>query len=139
MDIIFSWIGDNYPLVLIGIAIIYTTFKISGFYFVRFKRVEQECDKISGLQNTAIINGNISNRIEKNIDEKLLPKLDGIVNSVHGLLIYLSSKDRDFKSEIYVVKSPVQLSLIGIDILEKSNGKKFIEESKDALIKEMES
>lgn len=141
MSELLKWLRENnvvafFILLLFIAAIVATVYIMKAI--ARFKKVEKECDKISNLQDTAQINGTISNRIEKNIDEKLLPKIDSIVTSINGLVLFLNTKHKDFKSEVFVVKSPVELSPIGMKILEDFGGKSYIDLYTEKLIKIME-
>jgi hypothetical protein len=134
----YKWLLEHYPMMFGALLLIFITYKFCKFYFVRFRKVEEECDKISALQTTARLNGEVSARIERNLDDKLFPKIDSIVTSINGLLLFLNTKHKDFKSELFVVKSPVELSPIGNEILEVSGGKKYIDTNSKILIALME-
>ena len=146
---IFKWLSENYPLVflvivLIGLTIYITT--VVNKLLTRFKKVEKTCDsKIPELQSKLEIGVNLSGVIENKIDnhfettKELNTKLLALSKNINVLVTFLTVKHTDLQSGLFQSFSPIQLTELGLEILNTSGGKSYIESHLDALLKEMEN
>jgi hypothetical protein len=123
--IILDFLAQNCPAILIFFAGGFIFWTVAKWYFIRFKKLELETLKISSLsdrivsiESTYRVTDSVNVRIEKTLDEKILPKLDKAANSLNLLISHLAVNDKNIKIGIFKVESPVQITSIGIQILE---------------------
>jgi len=81
----------------------------------------------------------------KKIDSQILPELKTIATSINqlngsfnNLIFHLGASDDKFNAALFVSKSPLRLTDIGLKVLEEIGGKKFIDENEAELIAEMD-
>lgn len=145
---VFKWLFDNYPLVFFIISlmggVIYVTIKVMKM-LERFKKVEKTCDKkIPDLENKIDIGVNLSSIIEHKIDAQteaahdLNLKLIGLSKNINTLVTFLTVKHTDLQSGLFQSFSPIQLTVDGIAVLNKSGGQNYVENHLTTLIQEME-
>lgn len=94
------------------IAVVVLCWKVFRLYG-RLEKVEETCNDI----------GSIKKDISK------------ISADLGKLFVYLSSSSKDFPKDFFVSNSPIQLNTVGIELLEVTGGKKFIDDTLTDLIK----
>jgi hypothetical protein len=111
----------------------------------RFKNNEKSCEKIPHLEKEIATSVNLSQNIEKKIDNELLvfareqkEKSASIDKNIHALITFLSTKHTDMQGGFFIAKSPIQLTDSGIEILKATGGDRYVEGNLQYLISEME-
>jgi hypothetical protein len=127
LESIFTFLIEKWPLIAIGSVLVYCTYKITDYishWKERVKKTEDDCKKI---------------------DSHIMPKLDIIGSSItslngsfNNLVIHLGAKDSKLNTAVFMMKSPLQLTQLGIDILAAIGGKKYIDEHVERLVAEMD-
>ena len=121
-SLIWKWIGDNYPALLIIAVIAWLSWKARGI-FHRFEKTEAECKKIEDT---------VAPRLTS-IDKTL----NSIDKSFHALITFLATKHTDFNVNLYKSNSPMQLTDLGNEILNAIGGKKYIDDNAASLIQKL--
>ncbi len=127
IDISWEWCISHQPkiavLLLFSSALVYITYRVIKVW-----------NKLDSVEK-------IGNANKHSIESEVKPDLDAIIKSVTGieksitaLVVYLKTKDNSIDSNLFVARSPIQLTDIGLDILDKMNGKDYIDKNKDKLI-----
>ncbi|MBA7551205.1 hypothetical protein ES705_43741 [subsurface metagenome] len=131
---LWEWLFDHYPGVLITLAIVVVAviicYKIVKFYYTKFKKVEDICDKVETIPD-------IVNRNTENIEKQVIPKLNSISNSLSIITSILFKKGIVDKTELFTTTSPVNLTDIGVEVLELIGGKQYIDANSERLIEQM--
>lgn len=131
---LWEWLFDHYPWVLITLAIVIVAviicYKIVKFYYTKFKKVEDICDKVETLPD-------IVNRNTENIEKQVIPKLNSISNSLSIITSILFKKGIVDKTELFKTVSPVNLTDIGMEVLELIGGRQYVESNSERLIEQM--
>ncbi len=126
MNLIISYIQNNYPLLFIFIAIIVATWFVCWKWFKfyhRFKKTEEDCNKIAGLTKDV---------------HSIRTDINRISSSIEKLFVFLNDKHDNFDSRLFRSQSPIQLTPAGSDLLSKFGGDIYIENSLNRLITLME-
>lgn len=124
-DTFWKYCGEHWPkLTFFGIVIILAiiiTWQIAKKVFHwtgRIKKTESDCSKI---------------------DTHILPQLTSINTSINNLVVYLKTKDGKLDISLFRSMSPIQLTPLGYEILEKIGGKYFIDSYINDLITNIDS
>ena len=127
MDATFEFLKDNYPTIfvitIIIIVVSIIVWKVSSFYHTRFKKIE------TFSQNTPCN--------EKGYAANVVAIID-IKESIRKIEEYLIKKDASSIDKFLRKCSPYSITDLGNQLLEKSNGKKCIDENTEFFIKEIE-
>ena len=107
-----EWFFHHYPTLIFLLVGAFIAWKARGIYN-RFTKVETEHNNV----NT---------------------KLDLISTTLKSLVVFLSIKHKDMNVSLYTVKSPIQLSELGVKVLEEIKGKEYIDKNIDHLISLLE-
>jgi len=122
-DIIVKWCSEHIPLITMFIAtivcVILGTLRVAKWYYSLEKQVKS-----------------FEKHGEK-VEQEIIPALNDIKKSISNLLIYLKSKDKSFDSNLFMSKSPIRLTPLGFEILNKIGGDKFVDDNKLILIERM--
>lgn len=132
IDIAWDWCTTHQPkiavLLLFSFALIYITYRVI--------KVWNKLDNVEKIGN--------ANKLS--IESEVKPDLDAIIKSVAGieksitaLVVYLKTKDNSIDSNFFVARSPIQLTEIGLDILDRMNGKEYIDTYENKLISSLEN
>jgi len=113
----------NIPNGIYYLAIGWAVWKVAHFYFVRFRDLEKKSDDISG--------------IGKKIDDKLEPTLVKINSTLDRISRYIITKD-SLDPAFFSTSSPVELNELAKELLDKSGGKAFVDNTLDFLISKIE-
>jgi hypothetical protein len=112
-------------IVIIAVSITWVFAKKAFHWKGRIESTEADCKKIEG---------------------HILPKLQDISTSISGLagsfnnlVIHLGAKDQSLDKSLFMSKSPLQLTPLGLEILLAIGGKDFIDAHVDTLISEMDA
>ncbi|MGL4599252.1 MAG: hypothetical protein ACRCYO_17150 [Bacteroidia bacterium] len=115
VKVILDWLSENASGILIFLAGGFVFWAISKFYYTRFKKVESEVVKLSDLekqittlQTSNKITDSVNSRIEKTLDEKIVPKLDLVVNSLDQLVSHITVNNKTNNSSIFKASNPIQ-------------------------------
>ena len=126
MNAIIAYLLTNAPLILIIGGLIFLTYKATK-YHERIQKTHSKCDEL----------------IEKSIPS-INTKIDNISITVNELAIsvnkiatYIVASDKKLTNDIFITKSPTELSPLGDKILDEIGGKKYIEENVSTLIEKM--
>jgi hypothetical protein len=126
-----KWICDNYPsvgvVVLFSGCLIYITLAIRKV-FDRLVKVEQ-----IGTSNKASIDTTINPKLEK--IEKSIANID---KGLNALVLYLKTKDSNVDPQLFISRSPIQLTELGSEILNAMKGSGYIDSNLPKLISELE-
>jgi hypothetical protein len=130
-DTFLKYCSEHWPkltfvgVILIGAIII--TYQITKKIFHwtgRIESAEEDCKKTDG---------------------HIMPKLDsigasiiGLAGSFNNLVIHLGAKDTSLDRSLFVSKSPLQLTPLGLQILSAIGGKDFVDAHVESLIQEMD-
>jgi len=120
---IFDLIKKHHPniyvclliLVIVVVVVAISAFKVAK-YHSRFTKTERDCADM----NTG--------------HKQIQDKLDGIGTNLNMLVIFLSGKHKDMNTDLFVTKSPVQLTDFGTEILSAIGGKDYIDANLVALL-----
>ena len=96
----------------------YLLWKIAQFYFVRFRDVEKKGEEVSD--------------IKKKIDDNIEPLLTKIHSTSDRIARYIITRD-ELDPAFFSAKSPVELSDLAREVLEKSSAKSFVDNDIDFL------
>ncbi len=122
-----KYIEAHYPglfvLIFTVVAVSVLSWKIFRLYG-RLEKVEDHCSKIEGMNTDSTT---IKDQLAK------------ISNSIDKLFVFLNQQHQNFPTELFVAKSPIQLTEFGDKVLIGFGGKKYIDENLDSLIKVMEN
>jgi len=113
----------NVPNGIYYLAVAYVAWKAAQFYFVRFRDLEKKSDGISG--------------ITERIDDKIEPTLVKINLALDRISRYIITKD-SLDPSFFNTGSPVELNTLAKDILKKSGGKNFVDNSLDFLVSKID-
>jgi len=123
---VFKWISVHYPLLLALLAVIVLTWTIAKQYYHWKKRIEKNEDEC------------------KKIDGQIIPQLTTISTSVtslngsfNSLVLHLQAKDGTLPAALFISKSPIRLTDLGIKILNDIGGKSFVDTHLGELIYRM--
>jgi len=117
-EVIFKWFQENYPELVIFLIVAWTTWRVSRIYG-RLEKAEEKCVMMDGTNNDI-------KDIKKDIGNIFL--------DLRQLIMFLGSTIDKFPKEFFVSKSPIQLNEVGLDLLEKFGGKKFIDDNEADLV-----
>lgn len=109
-------IAENIPNGLYYLAVGYLVWKVAEFYFVRFREVEKTKTKM---------------------DKEINPKLVQIDKTVDKIAMYIITKNL-LDSTYFHSHSPVELTDLAKEILEKSGAKEFVDCSLELLRKKID-
>ncbi len=104
------------------VFVIWGAWKIFRVYG-RLEKVEEHCSKIEGINTDS---ASVKDQLTK------------ISNSIDKLFVFLNQQHQNFSVELFVSKSPIQLTEFGEKVLVGFGGKSYIDTNLDALVKEME-
>lgn len=128
---VFKFILEKSTILAAFIVVIGITIWVSRKYFKtigRIKKTEDQCNecntKVFPDLNTHF--GNIDNT------------LNGIRMSLVALSVYLKSNDPGIDTSLFIARSPIQLSHLGISILNDIGGKKILDENYNMFLSELE-
>lgn len=140
MSELLKWLRDNnivgFFLLLVFIGVVIATVYIMKWIH-RFNKAEKACEKIPELENKVTHGVSLSVTIERKIDTQT-ERFNAISNNISALITFLTTKHTDLQSGLFQSFSPIQLTPIGIDVLEKSGGKNYLEKHISDLVSEME-
>lgn len=126
-EIFFKWIAEQWPylagLILVGFIVAWIVNKCNH-WTRRIENNENECKKIESHIEPTL------NRIENSLTDLTI--------SFRSLIAYLKGKDGSIDTTVFISKSPIQLSEIGVEILTTSGGKDYVDMNADNLIAEMD-
>lgn len=127
-DPIWNWLSTHCPVIIVILLAVSITWYISSVIFHwthRIKNTEKECAKIDAHITPQLITINNS-----------LNTLNGSFNS---LVVHLQAKDGTgtFPTQIFISKSPIRLTELGLEILSSIGGKSFVDNNIDLLINKM--
>lgn len=126
LDELWKWMGEHTPFLLLVSVLVVAAIAITwraSHWVHRIKKTESECEKIEGHLSPKLLSINSS-----------LNTLNGNFNS---LVVYLKGKDGAMDTSLFISKSPIQLTDLGVRILDKIGGREFIDNNIEDLIKEM--
>jgi hypothetical protein len=125
-DIIGKYIGEHYPaLFVVGsivIVVVFLCWKMFRLYG-RLEKVEHHCTKIEEIPAEF-----------KSVNSKLT----NISTSIEKLFVFLNQQHTNFPTDLFVARSPIQLTDFGDQVLLAFGGKSYIDQNIDTLIKTME-
>lgn len=113
----------NIPNGLYYLAVGWVVWQVARFYFIRFRDLEKKSDDISG--------------ISKKIDDKLEPTLIKINSTLDRISRYIITKD-SLDPAFFSTNSPVELNALANELLEKSGGTAFVDNTLDFLVSKIE-
>lgn len=113
----------NIPNGLYYLAVAWVVWQAAKFYFIRFRDLEKKSDDISS--------------ISKKIDDKLEPTLVKINSTLDRISRYIITKD-SLDPAFFSTNSPVELNTLAKELLDKSGGKAFVDNTLDFLISKIE-
>ncbi len=135
-----KWLSENSPFTFLCLLLMF----ISGYAVYHFLKIigkvkssEKTCEKIPQMEKDILIGVNLSKAIEDKIDTQTI-NVAALTQNINSLIAFLTTKHTDLQSGLFKSNSPIQLTEIGLDILDKCGGKKYINEHLDMLILEME-
>lgn len=127
MDEASKFLNEHYHTLFILLCGMVLTWIAANRYFHwagRVKKAEDDCKKIDG---------------------HIVPRLTSIDNSINslngsfkGLVIHLQTKNIIYDPNIFMTRSPIQLTPFGWELLSAIGGKSYIDENIEALISEMD-
>ncbi len=145
VKVILDWLSENASGILIFLAGGFVFWAISKFYYTRFKKVESEVVKLSDLekqittlQTSNKITDTVNSRIERTLDEKIVPKLDRTINALNLLVSHVAVNDKTIDSGIFKVSSPIQISHMGQEILDFYDVTAYLKKTEDAYVTKIE-
>jgi hypothetical protein len=145
VKVILDWLSENASGILIFLAGGFVFWAISKFYYTRFQKVETQVDKltdlekqITSLQTANKITDSVNGRIEKTLDEKIVPKLDRTINALNLLVSHVAVNDTTIKLDIFRVSSPIQISHIGQEILDFYEVTPYLKKTADNYVTKIE-
>lgn len=116
-------LAEHYPfllcIIVVAIGVTIIVWKASSFYH-RLKKIETGHDGITPQLN------------------EITKSVGSLSSSFNSLVTYLSGKDSTLNASLYVMRSPVQLTDLGTEILQIIGGKKYIDDNSIRLISEIE-
>ena len=126
-DIIGKYIADHYPaFFVIGSIVVIVGFLCWKMFrlYGRLETVEKHCTKIEGIpaEFTTINN-----------------KLTNISTSIEKLFVFLNQQHTNFPTDLFVARSPIQLTEFGDQVLLAFGGKDYIDTNLNSLIETMET
>lgn len=136
-DIVLNWLKENCPLLLAAFILIAATVVVTrriSKLISRFSHVEMACKEIPEIKS----NVHLSSALEYKIDQQTVT-VQSLTTSIAQLITFLSTKHSDLSSALFRANSPIQLTETGIEVLEKSGGKKYLEDHLPDLISKMEN
>jgi hypothetical protein len=113
MNEIWKWVlGHNPHLMIIALA------AFSGWWashwMHRIRKIEETC---KSLDETC-------KKLEGRI-ERIEDKIDLLIKAVHGIIVYLKSKDAEFDASYFKINSPIMLTNVGDQVLREVGGKQL--------------
>ena len=123
MEVLGKFVIQYYPHLIGAIIVGLVVWQAALIYF-RFKRTEEDCKKIESEISPAL--------------KSMSKSIDSISSDFKSLVVFLGGKHGDMKQELFISRSPVQLTDFGSEILVNSGGKKFIDDNVDSLVKKIE-
>jgi len=105
------------------IAVVVLCWKMFRLYG-RLEKVEDHCSKIEGINTNSV---------------SIKDQLTKISNSIDKLFVFLNQQHQNFPTELFVSKSPIQLTDFGEKVLVGFGGKAYIDTNLSTLMKGMES
>ena len=120
----YLWVHFPAVCVIVSIIIIVTilcwkTFRLYG----RLEKVEEHCTKIDGINTDSV---------------SVKDQLTKISNSIDKLFVFLNQQHQNFPTDLFVSKSPIQLTEFGEQVLLGFGGKSYIDNGLNSLIASME-
>lgn len=112
----FKWVWSHSPTLVLGGLLVWAAMYLRS----RFKKIEDKCEVLH-TKDVPEING----------------KLNTIITQLSKVTTYLSTKF-DAHNQLFQVNSPKELTSLGVDILDKIGGKKYIDNNISSLIATME-
>lgn len=119
-ETILDWLHDKWPTLTWAAVLIFVTVFVTlkiVKYNNRIKDLEKTCQDVPGLSST----------------------LNEIKSDLSKLLVFLTTKHTDLNSGFFQSRSPIQLTPIGHEVLDKTGGKEYVEKHLDDLIAKMKS
>jgi hypothetical protein len=143
-DKVFDWIWNHVPWLAAGIILVAVTWFVCLKYFrykSRIDGMEDACNKIPGhharLSNVETKCQEIPSLSGK--VDGLLTKIDGLTVSLDRLNIFLRIKHNDLPSDLVQSQSPLSITQAGMDLLNDSGGRKYVDDNLSDLLSVMES
>lgn len=133
-------------IIILGVTIQFT-YKVTTKYHHWTNKIttsEIHCAKINGIENKMFETISTSDALESKIDshgEKFSTigdKIFTIDKNLSALITFLSVKHNDLQSDFFRSHSPIQLTETGIDLLNNSGGKEYVENHIETILIEME-
>lgn len=120
----YLWAHSPGVCVLVSITIIvfilcWKMFRLYG----RLEKVEDHCSKIQGINTDSV---------------SVKDQLTKISNSIDKLFVFLNQQHQNFPTELFVSKSPIQLTEFGEKVLVTFEGQSYIDTNLKSLISLME-
>jgi hypothetical protein len=140
MTELLKWLRENnvagFFILLLFIAAIFATIYIMKA-IARFKKIEGACKNIPDMDNRINIGVGLSESIERKIDSQS-EKFGVLATNITTLIAFLTTKHTDLQSGLFQSFSPIQLTDLGKELLNKSGGQEYIDQNSQNLISLME-
>ena len=120
--VILEWLGENYPVLLIIIAISVVVWVVSRFYYTRYKKTEDTVKNMSG-------------RIDKLPCSKHDESFTQIMEDIAVIRTFLMTKNPNSAIVFSKKMSPRVLNKAGESLYNDISGDRFLDEHKDFLYK----